>query len=296
MYLALDLEIKEGEEWQQLAKPGVFYHPRVKKPFELSLTHFEGWKKYFHYLSAQGNTIPIVPQHSTDPNDRIGTLEAIKISNGLPYGKIKWKDEKTKEAHKDASVSVFFQHDYMEHDGTKFSSVLLHVGVTDYPVLKGLQKIVAASCFSESDFLSLGYIIDSEPHGPKPDEANNNNNEVKMEKIALALGLTADASEAQVLGKLTALASTVTGLKKKVSEFEKREKAANEARIEKLSISDEQKNVLRTLDSEALEITLSFINTNDESFQTGGQGSGEENDASLLDAMEDLAKEWKEFE
>lgn len=294
MYLEANLEKPEGE-WWQLAKPGNFYHPRTKKKFTLELSQFESWVSYFDYLKQQGNTIPVVPQHSLNPSERLGSIEELKLIDGIPYAKLSFDREEDKERMKNASVSVFFQNDYMEHDATEFKSALLHVGVTDYPVLKGLQKTIAASVFSESEFLQLGYIIEDDnnnppehtPETPNPQEEN-------MEKIAKILGLSATATEDEIVGVLEKTGQELSSLKEEVKKIREAETARNHARIEKLSVSDEQKTQLKELDTKSLDIALSFISTNDQNFQTGGQGSDDEDSASLLSSMEEYAKETNE--
>ncbi len=138
----LSLESKLSEEWVQIAFSGKFLHPATGQTVELSAEDFQEWKRYLEYLKKYDETIPVVSGHSREPSDRLGTLSELRLgSEGTKvFGKVTWTNKEYREKTKLASFSIWAKRDHATFDGTKFSSALIHVGVTDYPVLKGLKR------------------------------------------------------------------------------------------------------------------------------------------------------------
>lgn len=157
--LATPKGAKVDGDWYELAYAGNFIHPVTRKPFVLGKATFASWTKYFKYLTGKGNTIPIVKNHSTDPTQRLGTLEDVRETDNSFWGKIRYNSDEIKLSVKDASFSVGIAHEVTDFLGEKFDSILLHVGVTDYPVLKGLQRLILSNeIIFEQDWNSLGII------------------------------------------------------------------------------------------------------------------------------------------
>lgn len=269
--------VREGE-WVELAYAGKFIHPLSRKSFELSQETFEGWEKYFRHITALGNTFPIAKIHSVDPLDRLGTVQDVQVkqvaNKSSFWVKLAYKDDATKEALKDSSFSVFCNQNHQESDGTVWKYAFHHVGVTDYPVIRGLQKEIAASSFIFENDLALSGISITEP---KPER-------FIMKSVALELGLPEDADEATTLAALKvvkAIKPDTTNEDKMLSMLvEERKK-----KIKTLNVSDEQKTKLEkfcTPEQMKLELSseislfdtafeaLSSVKTG-ESFKTGPQ-------------------------
>lgn len=204
-YLSVKPAQKDG--WVQVAYIANGIHPLSKKPVLLTMEKFQSWADYLSYLKENNSNAPLVKNHSTDPTDRLGTIMDWKFSEADGFWILpKWNSPETAEKVKDASFSVFSSPDAVSFDKKSFAHALMHVGVTDYPVLKGLRKdgqlSLLLSCDETSTEKDLGFADTTTlekgsvtPSLPKKEESEK----PKMDKIAQLLGLPATATEAELL-------------------------------------------------------------------------------------------------
>ena len=75
--------------------------------------------------------------HSLNPLDKLGWVTETRIKGNTFQVKVSWKEKKYREQLKDTKVSVFSLPKHIGFDKTRFKHALVHVGMTDYPVLKG---------------------------------------------------------------------------------------------------------------------------------------------------------------
>lgn len=198
---------EKGDEWYEVAYEGKFVHPISRKEFELSQEKFDSWNQYHAYLKGHGNTIPIVKNHSTDPTDRLGSITETKKEGRGYWIKIQWNDDKTKQAVKNSSFSIMSKPDALTFDNKSFPHALMHVGVTDYPVIKGLKKALAAEeFFLEGEILTekLFDLLPTIP-GNGPDKSGGSKETPKvqqMKELATFLGLSESASETSIIAEV----------------------------------------------------------------------------------------------
>lgn len=222
-------------DWHELAYEGDFIYPKTKEKFSIGQEHFESWKERFTDIKELGGTIPVVKNHSIDPLDRIGTIEDVEIREEPRksfWVKLSAHDQEVKTIINKSSLSVMTRAKMTDSNGKEYSHALIHVGVTDYPVIPGLQKDLALSIIFEKD------LDEKSIRETKGDQ---------MKPFALALGLKEDATEAEILTAITSAKETL--------------KAERVARIEKLShIEEETRNQLKAkVEDDNFEFMLSLL-------------------------------------
>lgn len=209
-YLALNPRVEE--EWVEVAHVSKGIHPVTRKPVDLTLDKFKSWADYLSYLKEKNSSSPLATNHSVLPTDRLGSVKDWRIHDNGFWIKPGWSSPEIKEKVKEASFSVYSSPNAVTFEGREFPHALVHVGVTDYPVLKGLRKrtgdptlILSENVSTEKDMDLLDTIVlekDDPSKTPKEPEKKETRN---MKEIALLLGLVPDASEAAILAELRKL-------------------------------------------------------------------------------------------
>jgi len=289
--------------WQKVAYVGDFVHPVTGKKFSLSQEHFKGWKDYFEYLLENKESLPVVPNHSFDPTDRLGTVTDVKYDENSFYVKKEFTDPEMEKKVAKASFSVYIRDEQLEANGRVFPHAILHLGVTDYPVLKGLKDIAASCVFLESDIKNEGVDLKYISKVHKEPEPELEDDMPFSKELVASLGLSEDATEAQVLSAISSMQGTVAQAEKDKELAISRVVAERVAKVDALAIADEQKTKLKqfctseqvradlSLSGESLfDISLSTIPSGDENFQTGPQTDAEDKEVSLSFAMDELSK------
>lgn len=289
------MDVNSDGEWVEVAYEGNFIHPKDKRRFNLSKQDFTSWLEHFADNNSQ---IPVVKLHSMDPTDRLGTVTDMKIleagegDNKRPvssiWAKVNYASEEVKTAVKAASFSIKAISDWTSSAGKTYKSILQHLGVTDYPVLKGLQKSIAASEFIfEKDAEEVSIITQLSDDSGETKEETEEETEMPFSKELLdSLGLSEGADEKAVL-------SAIASMKQNASRSDSlidQKLQERLSRVDALSCEDAQKTTLKKyctkeyviadLDNKdsLFELTLSAFSQKKENkgFQSGNQESEEQ--------------------
>lgn len=308
--LSFSEQVDITEEWVQLAKTGEFIHPSTRKKVVITKEDFLSWMQYKDYLTAQGNTIPLVSGHSLDPLDRLGTVEELRISTDgtKMFGKIKWATEEYAKKTIKASFSVWMKNDHVTSENKKFKSALMHLGVTDYPVLSGLKRsldrealLVETGAFSEflSAFPSYTQGRETGENNPKGDNKVDLETALKTIEDLKASGAAKDAQIETLTKAVTTMQLSQRKEKIEALGFSDDEKKKFAAFIDPLlteaSLSIDKDGTMFSQALEGLKAIKATIKParNDEQFSTGHQdqtGEGSYDGDSLLSFIEERNK------
>lgn len=209
--------VKEGE-WQMVAKTRKFYKKLNGELQVVDVTpeKVRSWEKRFR---ERKNPLPLVKGHSLDSADARGVVEDIRVDGEgddlSVYIKPRFEGFTPKES---TSFSVLFEDDAVDSEtGETVVSELVHVGITDYPIIKGLGlkqtalsqlfENIGTAAVDSATLLTVG----AEPSDP---DAEISLEDQSMKEIALALGLAEDATEAEVLDAIKLLSNPVDPLLK----------------------------------------------------------------------------------
>lgn len=256
-----------SDGWRELAYEGEYIHPATRKPITLNKEKFEGWLSHFNHLKGKNHKIPVVKQHSLDPTQRLGTLEDAKIveENGKAafWVKLSYKDAETEKAVALASLSVGAAEDHLESDGAEFKYGLVHIGITDYPVLRGLRNVLTAS--------SVIFAHDLEPFGISPQPLE--------ETMALSENFVKETgfkTEAEILSYYKDAKKVVEAAKTQAEEAVKKAVDSRKSRVEALSDDSIKTKLLKFCTKESVE------SGNDELFELAISGYEKSSDSDFL--------------
>lgn len=194
-------DLTDPNAWVEVAYTGEFFHPKTKRSHQITEEKLNQWKSWHKRLSDSGNHIPLVPSHSKDPLDTVGSVQDVRITEVEKRGKKelsfqikpKWHDSvisdpQKKDALAIATVSPWWQ-GVENSEGEQFS-VLRHVAITNYPVISDLEKFEDDIYFS-LDLMEEQGIIDTTPGRPTETETEKVH-DMKPQEIASALGIKID--------------------------------------------------------------------------------------------------------
>lgn len=308
--------------WRALATTGNWIHPITKKPVVITEERMEGWAEYFSYLKELGEDIPVVKNHSLDPTSRLGSVEDVKITDEgdkkVFWVKEKFTSKEVEDSVKLASRSILAATDKLESSGKEFKDAFIHVGVTDYPVLRGLKNLMAASFIFEDELESLGISVEITETGEEDDDANPNDSDVTEEfemklsqDFLTKYGLNENATEADLAAAIAK--QTPSAAPSDPSEDPVRKAAVNKivedrlSTIKGLKISDEKKKDLeafctveqvsadlqssgKTLFDIALSSISEVASVKEEEFETLDQSDMASDPGSLVSIMDQYSK------
>lgn len=317
----LDSQTVDG--WYELAYEGKFIHPVTRKAFSLTKETFLSWKDYFDHVKRLGNSVPMTKGHSYDPVDRLGEVDEVQVREPTEtrqgysfWFKPKEYTEALAKILPRVSFSAGTRTEHTESTGEHFSSALLHVGVTDYPVLRGLQKqLNLSTVFFEKDLMELGISNVREDSNTPPEDTSKKEdpNMPFPASVLTELGLAAEADEMAVLTAVKTLKKTVAD---STAATDAMYKSLSEQRLEKvnnLSIDDAEKEKLRKFctpesvkldlsqDNPTFDMLLGFAeksaNSTNTDFQSGDQnlgfdGNSKDDGTSLVASMKAYASEF----
>ena len=143
---------------KEVIYPGHFEKrdPTTKKTeveFDVTQDMIKNWVKQHERMRAKGIDVPLPVQHSTDPEDRRGTVlrlaKEFNPERGVDclYMYVRFRDRKAEKLAGTTQVSLFSPPDFVDGEGNEYSRPIRHVALTDYPVISGLDdfKVIAAS-------------------------------------------------------------------------------------------------------------------------------------------------------
>lgn len=144
---------------KELIYPGHFVKKDSKGSVEFELpvdeTLLDHWVATFNKMKAAGIEVPVPIEHTTDPEQRRGTVVDLKKEFNKDrkapalYAYIKFRDQPTGDSlSKTTQVSLFSPPDFVDGKGNKYVRPIRHVALTDYPLVPGLagfEKAIAAS-------------------------------------------------------------------------------------------------------------------------------------------------------
>jgi len=150
---------------KELIYPGHFVKKDAKGSVEFELpvdeTLLDHWVATFNKMKAAGIEVPVPIEHTTDPEQRRGTVVDLKKEMNPErkepalYAYIKFRDQPTGDAlSKTTQVSLFSPPDFVDGKGIKYVRPIRHVALTDYPLVPGLagfEKAIAASLVLSQD-------------------------------------------------------------------------------------------------------------------------------------------------
>lgn len=148
---------------KELVYPGHFVKKNDQGEVEFELpvddTLMDHWVATFKKMQEEGVEVPLPIEHTTDPEQRRGTVVDLKKEpnpergeNAL-YAYVKFRDAKAADLAKTAQVSLYSPPDFTSGKGTKFVRPIRHVALTDYPLIPGLEgfEAIAASHVLRAD-------------------------------------------------------------------------------------------------------------------------------------------------
>lgn len=132
---------------KELIYAGTFSQPK-HGDFSVDSQFFQHWLDTYAAMSAEEIEVPIALGHSESPEDRRGTLKALRLgknAKGLDalYGKIQFRDAEAAKLALSSDVSIYAPKEFKSGKGNVYTFPLRHVAITDYPVVPGLGKFQA---------------------------------------------------------------------------------------------------------------------------------------------------------
>ena len=115
-----------------------------EQEFKISEEDLKVWKNSFKKRSAKGLEVPVVANHSFDPRDRLGTLVSLSVRKdskgrwGL-FGVLEFVDAEAAKVARQSDVSIYSPSSQVAA-GKTWEWPLVHVGVTDYPVVNDMDN------------------------------------------------------------------------------------------------------------------------------------------------------------
>lgn len=164
MFSRVSLSTLKLEDWQATEDPLVYRKELIyvdtftkdngeeKFSFAVDEKLIDHWVETFKRYTTNGNKVPVPLGHSTDPEKTRG--EVIEFERGRDsqgrtalFGKIKFRDAEAAKLSKTSNVSIYVEPQYKDGKANVYEKPVLHVALTDYPVVPGLEpfQAIAAS-------------------------------------------------------------------------------------------------------------------------------------------------------
>lgn len=181
--VALSNSPDELRYWKELIYEGDFVKQTaiLDQKFSVSRALLDHWNRTFKEMKLAGVEIPVPKEHTTDPEARRGTLEDVKVERNAAglwslKGLIAFRDLEAAKLAKTTDVSLFVPEKDAQAGKTWYRPIQ-HCALTDYPVIKGLEKFQALACSLVTPIKEVRTM----PFDPK--------------KLAVKLGLAADIAD-----------------------------------------------------------------------------------------------------
>jgi len=131
------------------------YMTGKNKPFTVTQDDLHYWAVTFDAMSSAGIEIPVPEEHNFNPSDRRGQVVAMSVKGKSLFAKIKFNDEETAKKMIHSQVSVYIPKEFKAGNGKNYRKPILHVAITDYPVVANLDKFeaIAASLMENTPML-----------------------------------------------------------------------------------------------------------------------------------------------
>jgi hypothetical protein len=123
---------------------------KVVAKYNITEDYLNHWQKTFAQMAKESVDVPMPLMHTKNPEARRATLVGVdrrKNSKGVEslFGKVKFKDAKSKENLSASQVSI-----YVPKKSGKYDMPIEHVAFTDYPVISTLEPFnIVASYLGE---------------------------------------------------------------------------------------------------------------------------------------------------
>lgn len=147
---------------KQLIYEGSFRHPKDGYSFSVDEKLIDHWVNTHGRLTSNGVDVPLPVEHTQDPEKRRGTVVGLSKKSDPKgrmslYGKIKFRDEKARDAFKDSDVSLYSPPQWEDGSKNVYYRPIRHVALTDYPVINDLDgfKTIRASHVGEEKPMPL---------------------------------------------------------------------------------------------------------------------------------------------
>lgn len=175
----------------QIAKTGKFKDPRYGN-FAITLTDFSKWIANFNMLHRNDGRLglPVDVDHAPEKKgetEAAGWITALSIKSNELWATVEWNDlgKDLVGNRRYAYLSPSYVHDFKDEEGKSHGTALVGVGLTNRPFLTMATVSLSKQplVFAEEE---TSYTPESMPD---------------FSKIAVSLGLAADADEATILAK-----------------------------------------------------------------------------------------------
>lgn len=257
--------------------------------FSVKRDHIDHWVKSFSEMEELGVEVPLPKEHTIDPELRRGTVKDLLAGFDTKgryslFGVIEFRDKQAADLAKTSDVSIYSQRTFETGTGEKFSNVIRHVALTDYPVIPDLGDwaSIAASLTDGDNEMSLKKIL-SEALDIEFADDDSDEEVAKKVKSKMSAAIKAAEEKAKPTGdgggdddeKRKELAASMGGLLGEIAESRatKIDSLVNDpkgARITK-AVADRLKKEYATKDALSLSAT----------------GSIDDNFASVFDALKE---------
>lgn len=209
--------------------------------FAVTLSILEHWVNIFHLFLANGIKVPVPSSHFGDNN---GYVRELSVEGESLYGVLELFGEDADKLAKTNDVSIYAPVEWVDGTGHIYSYPILHVALTPYPVIPGLQEFEAIA----ASFL-----------------ARKETNKMDWSKIKEALGIEPDVTDENAEGLILSAISTVSDRVTELEEVKKtleEGKTTLEAENKTLRLSNEPKEpepILLKLATENVDNKLSGL-------------------------------------
>jgi len=150
----------DGLYRKELIYPGTFDHKGQFK-FTVDDKLMRHWVATHELMASNGVRVPVPIDHSMSPEAKRGSLKKLAIeknSRGIDalFGYIKFDKPEYETLAASADVSIYVPPEARDGLGNQYYRPIRHVGLTDYPVIPGLDGFeqIAAS-FNTGDLMNL---------------------------------------------------------------------------------------------------------------------------------------------
>jgi len=157
---------------------------------EATLDH---WASQFAKMKAAGVEVPLVVEHTEDPEERRGTVVDIRKEynpqRGMPslfmYGR--FRDPEAAELAKTSQVSLYAKPKFYDGVGNEYEYPITHVAMTDYPLipaLGGWEIVPEKGQSAASNKVIAASLVLSDAAEPTQDQSMN-----PMQALAQEMGI-----------------------------------------------------------------------------------------------------------
>jgi phage I-like protein len=153
----------------------------IKDGIEFSIDDalLQHWVETFNEMSKDGIEVPVPIEHTTNPEARRGTVQALELAadskgRSALFGVIQFRDEEAEKLAASANVSIYVPPN-AEVNGKRYVRPLRHLALTDYPAVPDLDNFhtIAASLANPKGDKDMALIDLAKSLGLKPEDGTD---------------------------------------------------------------------------------------------------------------------------